>query len=71
MRYETQEIADRLREAREAKLPRKLVLDTARETVALFMERWEAEKANLPMQKDVAETIGKHLETLPIVTGKE
>ncbi|KND19388.1 kinase [Pannonibacter phragmitetus] len=54
-----------------AKLPRKLVLDTARETVALFMERWETEKANLPMHKDVAETIGKHLETLPIVTGKE
>ncbi len=71
MKYETQEIADRLREAREAKLPRKLVLDTARETVALFMERWETEKANLPMHKDVAETIGKHLETLPIVTGKE
>lgn len=54
-----------------AKLPRKLVLDTARETVALFMERWEAEKANLPMHKDVAGAIGKHLETLPIVTGKE
>ncbi|MFN4169952.1 MAG: type II toxin-antitoxin system HipA family toxin, partial [Pannonibacter phragmitetus] len=54
-----------------AKLPRKLVLDTARETVALFMERWEAEKTNLPMHKDVAEAIGKHLATLPIVTGKE
>ena len=54
-----------------AKLPRKLVLDTARETVALFMERWEAEKANLPMHKDVAEAISKHLATLPIVTGKE
>jgi serine/threonine-protein kinase HipA len=71
VRYKTQEIADRLREAREAKLPRKLVLDTARETVALFMERWETEKANLPMHKDVAEAIGKHLATLPIVTGKE
>ncbi|MFN4127601.1 hypothetical protein [Pannonibacter indicus] len=71
MRYETQEIADRLRKAREAKLPRKLALDTAEETVALFTERWEAEKTNLPMHKDVAEAIGKHLETLPIVTGKE
>ncbi|SUB01513.1 Uncharacterised protein [Pannonibacter phragmitetus] len=71
MRYEIQEIADRLRKAREAKLPRKLVLDTAEETVALFMERWETEKINLPMHHDVVETIGKHLETLPIVTGKE
>lgn len=54
-----------------ANLPKKLVLDTAKETVALFMERWETEKANLPMHKDVVETIDKHLTTLPIVTGKE
>lgn len=52
-------------------LPRKRVIDTARETVSLFMERWETEKANLPMHKDVARTIDKHLKTLPIVTGKE
>ncbi len=52
-------------------LPRKLVLDTAKETVALFMERWETEKANLPMRQDVAETIDKHLTTLPIVTANE
>ena len=54
-----------------ATLPRKLVIDTARETVSLFMERWETEKANLPMHEDVARTIDKHLTTLPIVTGKE
>lgn len=54
-----------------AKLPKKLVLDTAKETVSLFMERWETEKANLPMHKDVVETIDKHLATLPVVTGKE
>ncbi|MBO9507192.1 type II toxin-antitoxin system HipA family toxin [Thalassospira sp. A3_1] len=54
-----------------ATLPRKLVIDTAKETVSLFMERWETEKANLPMHKDVAQTIDKHLMTLPIVTGKE
>ncbi|MBP1853596.1 type II toxin-antitoxin system HipA family toxin [Rhizobium halophytocola] len=53
-----------------ANLPKKLVLDTAQETVSLFMERWETEKANLPMHKDVVETIDKHLTTLPIVTGK-
>ncbi|GAK72760.1 hypothetical protein RRU01S_28_00030 [Agrobacterium rubi TR3 = NBRC 13261] len=54
-----------------ANLPRKLVLDTAKETVALFMERWETETANLPMRQDVVETIDKHLTTLPIVTGNE
>ncbi|MFN7090560.1 MAG: type II toxin-antitoxin system HipA family toxin [Allorhizobium sp.] len=54
-----------------ANLPKRLVFDTAKETVALFMERWETEKANLPMHQDVVETIDKHLRTLPIVTGKE
>ncbi|MBX9462825.1 MAG: type II toxin-antitoxin system HipA family toxin [Aquamicrobium sp.] len=54
-----------------AKLPKKLVLDTAKETISLFMERWETEKANLPMHKDVVETIDKHLTTLPVVTGNE
>ncbi len=54
-----------------ANLPRKLVIDTAKETVALFMERWETEKINLPMHQDVVETIDKHLATLSIVTGRE
>lgn len=54
-----------------ANLPRKLVLDTAKETVALFMERWEAEKSDLPIHEDVVETMDKYLVTLPIVTGKE
>lgn len=54
-----------------ANLPKRLVLDTAKETVALFMERWETEKANLPMHQDVVEAIDKHLKTLPVVTGKE
>ncbi|HEV7436875.1 MAG TPA: hypothetical protein VGO22_18730 [Pseudorhizobium sp.] len=40
------------------------------ETISLFMERWEAEKAHLPMHKDVVDAIDKHLPTLPIVTGK-
>lgn len=54
-----------------ANLPRKLVIDTAKETVALFMQRWETEKTNLPMRQDVVTTIDKHLATLSIVTGKE
>lgn len=51
-----------------AALPTKLVLATARETVALFLERWATEKSNLPMQRDVVESIDSHLKTLPIVT---
>nr|WP_299961648.1 type II toxin-antitoxin system HipA family toxin [uncultured Roseobacter sp.] len=51
-----------------AALPTKLVLTTARETVSLFLQKWAAEKHNLPMRKDVVETIDSHLETLPIVT---
>ena len=54
-----------------ATLPRKLVIDTATDTVALFMERWQTEKRHLPMHKDVVESIDKHLTALPIVSGKE
>lgn len=53
--------------AAKAALPRKLVIDTAQETVALFMQRWASEKSHLPMDKDVRTAIDKHLETLPIV----
>jgi serine/threonine-protein kinase HipA len=53
--------------AAKAALPRKLVTDTARETVGLFMERWAKEKAHLPMGADVVEAVDRHLETLPIV----
>ena len=53
--------------AAKAALPRKLVKDTARETVGLFMECWEREKAHLPMGANVVEAVDKHLETLPIV----
>nr|WP_189637068.1 MULTISPECIES: type II toxin-antitoxin system HipA family toxin [unclassified Rhizobium] len=53
-----------------ASLPRKLVQDTAIDTVSIFMERWKDEKNNLPLDRNVIETIDAHLETLPIVTGK-
>ncbi|MCC5869335.1 MAG: type II toxin-antitoxin system HipA family toxin [Gammaproteobacteria bacterium] len=54
--------------AAKAALPRKLVMDTARETVSLFMERWASEKTHLPMASEVVESIDRHLGTLPIVT---
>jgi len=53
--------------ASKAALPRKLVIDTARETISIFMDRWSAEKTHLPMSANVVETIDKHLTTLPII----
>ncbi|MBE9554035.1 MAG: HipA domain-containing protein, partial [Proteobacteria bacterium] len=52
--------------AAKALLPEKLVLDTARETVALFHDHWRAEKAHLPLFADDIEAIDAHLETIPI-----
>src|SRR5699024_10497633 len=54
--------------AAKAALPRQLVMDTARETVALFMQRWADEKHHLPMDRQVRLAIDKHLETLPVLT---
>jgi serine/threonine-protein kinase HipA len=52
--------------AAKAALPEKLVLDTARETVALFHQHWRAEKSNLSMSEDVRNAIEAHLKTVPI-----
>lgn len=52
--------------AAKALLPEKLVLDTARETVALFHQHWRAEKTNLPLMAKVVEAIEAHLKTIPI-----
>jgi serine/threonine-protein kinase HipA len=47
-------------------LPEKLVIDTARETVALFHQHWQAEKKNLPLADDVINGIENHLKPIPI-----
>ena len=52
--------------AAKALLPEKLVLDAARETVALFHQYWNAEKANLPLSGDAVKTIEDHLKTVPL-----
>ena len=52
--------------AAKALLPEKLVLDTARETVALFYQHWQVEKANLPLSADVITAVEGHLNTVPI-----
>ena len=52
--------------AAKARLPTKLVLDTARETVALFHQYWNAEKAHLPLVDKVIDAVEKHVKTVPI-----
>jgi len=52
--------------AGKARLPEKLALDTAAETVALFHDSWGAEKKNLPLSKELVETIDAHVNKIPI-----
>ncbi len=57
--------------AAKARLPEKLVLDTASETVERFHEVWGKEKTNLALTNNVIDAIEEHLKKLPIVSGKE
>ena len=52
--------------AARARLSARLVLDTARETVELFHQHWNAEKAHLPLADSVVHAIEKHLGTVPV-----
>ena len=52
--------------AARARLPEQIVLNAARETAALFHERWRAEKKNLPLAKPVIDAIEKHVAKVPI-----
>jgi len=52
--------------AAKAMLPEKLVLDTAKQTVAGFHEIWAKEKAHLPLTKSMIESIEKHLRSIPL-----
>lgn len=54
--------------AAKARLSEKVVLDTAKETVAGFRQAWAAEKKHLPQPKAVTEAIDQHLKKLPIAT---
>ncbi|WP_428102168.1 type II toxin-antitoxin system HipA family toxin [Candidatus Rariloculus sp.] len=53
--------------AARARLPAKIVLDTARETVAQFHERWQAEKNNLPLAAHAVKAIEAHMKKIPLV----
>ncbi|MBI1731663.1 MAG: HipA domain-containing protein [Gammaproteobacteria bacterium] len=52
--------------AAKARLPEKLVVDTARETVTRFHEIWAAERKNLELPIHTVDTIDKHIKRLPI-----
>ena len=52
--------------AAKAMLPERLVIDTAKETVATFHKVWKAEKSNLPLSKKIIEAIENHLQTVPL-----
>jgi serine/threonine-protein kinase HipA len=52
--------------AGKARLPEKLVLDTAAETVERFHESWRSEKKNLPLSKTIVESIENHVKKVPI-----
>ena len=53
--------------AAKAMLPEKLVLDTARETIALFKQHWKAERKNLPFSAAVARAIEDHMRSVPLM----
>ena len=53
--------------AAKARLPRKLVLDTARRTVERFMQAWGAEKNTLGLPLESVNKIDAHIATIPLV----
>jgi serine/threonine-protein kinase HipA len=54
--------------AAKARLPEKVVVDAARETVTRFHDEWTAAKADLPIAQDVADAIDVHTKNLMLTT---
>lgn len=54
--------------AGKARLPEKLVIDTALETIARFHEVWTAENKNLPISAKAAKAIEANIKTIPIAS---
>ncbi|WP_249788073.1 HipA domain-containing protein [Bradyrhizobium sp. NBAIM01] len=55
--------------AAKAKLPEKLVVDTASETVDNFKDIWSKEKRHLPLAKKVVNVVDAHAAQIPIYSG--
>jgi serine/threonine-protein kinase HipA len=56
--------------AAKARLPEKLVVDAAAETVARFRDGWGAARKDLPMDVSVVEAIETHMKQLALLTEK-
>jgi serine/threonine-protein kinase HipA len=54
--------------AAKARLPRKLVLDTAKQTVERFMPFWNTEKSHLGLPAKSVARIDAHLATIPLIS---
>ena len=54
--------------AAKARLPEKMVVDTALETVEKFNEVWSKEKSNLPITKEIIGKIEKNMMAVPLYT---
>jgi serine/threonine-protein kinase HipA len=65
-RFEDFSEAELAHMAARARLPENLVLNTARETVALFHEHWRAEKRSLPLSKAVIDAVERHVKKVPL-----
>ena len=51
-----------------AGLPERMVLDTARNTVAGFRSQWATEKRHLPLARSAVDAIDRHIAGLPIAS---
>ena len=50
-----------------ASIPKKMAIDTAKETTSLFREFWAREAPNLPIGKEVISTVESHMTRVPIL----
>ncbi len=65
-RFDELDEAELVHLADKALLPRKPVLDTASQTVALFHQHWRAQKKHLPLSRKAVAAIDAHLRTIPL-----
>ena len=52
--------------AAKARLPERLVLNTAAETVDAFRTLWTNEKAHLALSRDTVAAIDRHIDSVPL-----
>ncbi len=70
-RFDALSMAELSHLAAKARLPERLVLNTASETVERFLEVWGKEKNNLVLTNNTIDVIDDHLGNIPVVSGKK